>query len=148
MAHTIWNGADQQAIFERFSRLSADARPKWGALDAPRMVTHVTDGIRASLGELALTPMSGPLGIWPLNVLVMFYLPWPKSAPTAPKLLERKPVDFKSELATLDAAVRRFVARDINGEWTPHVAFGRLTGTQWGRLTYRHMDHHLGQFGI
>ncbi len=48
--------ADRQAILDRFGRLSPEARPKWGSLDAPRMVTHVTDGIRASIGDLKLTP--------------------------------------------------------------------------------------------
>ena len=29
-------------------------------------------------------------------------------------------------------------------DWEP---FGRLSGDQWGRLTYKHADHHLRQFG-
>jgi len=148
MAHTIWSEADRQALLNRFGRLSPEARPKWGSFDAPRMVTHVTDSIRASLGELKLTPFPGPLQYWPINVLVMFYLPWPKSTPTAPELLERKPVHWASELEALASAVNQFAARDVNGAWTPHVAFGALTGEQWGRLNYRHLDHHLGQFGV
>ena len=38
MAHTIWNAADRQAILNRFGRLSPEARPKWGSLDAPRII--------------------------------------------------------------------------------------------------------------
>jgi Protein of unknown function (DUF1569) len=148
MAQTIWNATDRQAILYRFGRLSPGSRPKWGSLDAPRMVTHATDAVRASLGEVKLAPLSGPLHYWPINVVVMFYLPWPRSAPTAPELLERKPVSWTSELETLESAVSRFVAGDVNGSWTPHVAFGALTGAQWGRLHYRHLDHHLGQFGV
>ena len=148
MAGTLWNAADRESILGRFERLSPDARPKWGKLDAPRMVTHVTDAVRASIGELALRPKSGPLRYWPVNVLVMFYMPWPEGAPTAPELLDRQPVDWASELGMLRATVDRFTARDVNGQWTPHVAFGRLTGSQWGRLMYRHLDHHLGQFGV
>lgn len=148
MAHTIWNASDRQAILDRFGRLSPGTRPKWGSLDAPRMVTHVTDALCASMGELTLAPLSGPLEYWPINVLVMFYLPWPRSAPTAPELLERQPVNWASELEALGSAVSRFAARDVNGSWTRHVAFGALTGSQWGRLQHRHLDHHLGQFGI
>jgi hypothetical protein len=29
-----------------------------------------------------------------------------------------------------------------------HPAFGRLSGRAWGALVYRHMDHHLRQFGL
>jgi hypothetical protein len=148
MARTIWNTADRESILGRFERLAPDTRPKWGKLDAPRMVVHVTDAVRASLGELALTPKASPLRYWPVNVLVMFYLPWPKGVPTAPELLVRRPVGWADELGTLRATLDRFVGRDVNGQWTPHAAFGSLTGSQWGRLTYKHLDHHLGQFGV
>jgi hypothetical protein len=148
MAHTIWNAADRQDLLDRFDRLSPEVRPRWGSLDAPRMVTHVTDAVRASLGELALAPKVSPLKYWPINVLVMFYLPWPKSAPTAPELLTRTPENWRGELDTLRGCVDRFVARGSGGSWTPHVAFGPLSGEQWGRLTYRHMHHHLTQFGV
>jgi hypothetical protein len=121
--------------------------PRWGRLDAPRMVTHVTDALRSSFGEVTLTPMNSPLQIWPINTLVMFHLPWPKGAPTAPELLNRKPQEWTTELATLKSAMTRFVARDIDGPWAAHVAFGNIDGRQWGRLMYRHMDHHLNQFG-
>jgi hypothetical protein len=148
MAPTFFNAGDRESILSRLAQLSPDARPKWGKLDAPRMVTHVTDAVRASLGELALRPISSPIGYWPINVLVMFYLPWPKSAPTAPELLDRSPAAWADELVTLRATLDRFIARDVNGEWTRHVAFGSISGQQWGRLTYRHLDHHLTQFGV
>ena len=149
MGMTIWNTADRESILRRFERLPPDARPQWGKLDAPRMVTHVTDAVRASIGELTLTPAKiSPLRYWPINVLVMFYAPWPKSAPTAPELLTRRPTAWADELQTLRAAIDRFTARGVNSQFPQHVAFGRLTGAQWGRLTYRHLDHHLRQFGV
>lgn len=147
MPKTLWNEDDRAEVLRRFAGLSPAATPKWGSLDAPRMVTHVTDALRASLGELRLAPKRGPLGIWPINVLVMFHLPWPKGAPTAPELLQRSPANWAAELSALESAVDRFVARDMNGRWTPHAAFGNISGEQWGRLTYRHFDHHLTQFG-
>ena len=145
--NTISNAADRQSLLGRFGGLSPSARPKWGKLDAPRMVTHVTDALRSGIGEVTLTPIRGPLKYWPVNTLVMFYLPWPKGAPTAPELLNRKPLEWEAELAALRAAMGRFAARDIQGPWPVHVAFGRISGEQWGRLMYRHLDYHLGQFG-
>jgi hypothetical protein len=146
-AGTLWNSTDREAILRRFERLPPDARPKWGRLDAPRMVAHVTDAIRSGLGELELTLLKGPLSHWPVNTLVMFYLPWPKGAPTAPELLQRNPEAWSHELEKLKATVARFVARDAGGTWARHCAFGSINGRQWGRLMYRHMDHHLHQFG-
>ncbi len=145
--HTIWSSTDREDVLRRFQHLSPSATPKWGRLDAPRMVTHVTDALRAGLGEVALMPKVSPLSVWPVNTLVMFYLPWPRNAPTAPELLIRKPLEWTTELAALKSAMTRFVAREIDGPWAEHAAFGKIDGRQWGRLMYRHMDHHLTQFG-
>lgn len=144
---TIWSPQDRDAVLSRFARLAPDAKPKWGKLDAPGMLAHITDAVRSSMGELQLGPPKGPLQYWPINELIMFHLPWPKGVPAPDALFARKPTDWNGELHTLRTTIDRFVARDINGPWPTHFAFGRLNGAQWGRLMHRHMDHHLGQFG-
>jgi Protein of unknown function (DUF1569) len=30
----------------------------------------------------------------------------------------------------------------------PHSFFGHLTPEEWAILTYKHLDHHLRQFGV
>ena len=146
--NSIRNSEDREAILSRFARLSSDAPPKWGRLDAPRMVTHVTDTLRSGLGEVVPQSFGGPLQYWPLNTLMMFYLPWPKGIPTAPELLMRQPTNLAAEIEMLRATMDRFAVRDVNGEWPAHAAFGRISGSEWGRLMYRHLDYHLGQFGV
>ena len=58
LVQTLWTPQDRAGLLARFDRLSPDARPLWGSLDAPRMVTHVTDALRAGLGEV---PVLGAL---------------------------------------------------------------------------------------
>jgi hypothetical protein len=29
-----------------------------------------------------------------------------------------------------------------------HAFFGKLSGREWGELMYKHIDHHLQQFGV
>lgn len=144
---TIWNEQDRLSLLQRFTSLPATAPARWGRFTAPRMVSHVTDALRAALGELPVADVPGPLKVWPLNALVIYYLPWPKGAPTAPELIARTPENWESELASLRAAVERFVARPVGGPWARHAAFGAISGKDWGRLMFRHLDHHLRQFG-
>ncbi|NND11366.1 MAG: DUF1569 domain-containing protein, partial [Flavobacteriaceae bacterium] len=33
-------------------------------------------------------------------------------------------------------------------EWEPHPSFGYYTKDQWGKTQYKHLDHHLRQFGV
>jgi hypothetical protein len=79
---------------------------------------------------------------------VIFVLPWPKGAPTAPELLARAPTAWTGEVVTLSALIERFATRGATGEWPQHPAFGSMTGHAWGVLVYRHCDHHFRQFGI
>lgn len=144
---TLWNHQDRAALIHRFDALSPTAPARWGRLTAPRMVSHVTDALRAGIGELTVAPVPGPLKVWPLNALVIYYLPWPKGAPTAPELIARTPAMWESELDALKAAIARFATRPVDGTWPRHAAFGAISGKDWGRLLYRHFDHHLRQFG-
>ena len=52
------------------------------------------------------------------------------------------------EVARFRAAVDALIKRPKDGAWPVHVAFGQLSGAQWGRLLYRHTDHHFKQFGV
>jgi hypothetical protein len=148
MAGTLWNEQDRQALDARLARLKPDAIPLWGSFDAPRMLCHVTDALRSATGEVACTPKPSPLRFPVINTLVMFYLPWPKSVPTAPELLARKPESWDTEVARCRAAMNALATRPQTGQWAVHAAFGRLSGAQWGRLLYRHTDHHFKQFGV
>ncbi len=148
MANTLWNDRDRQTLDARLARLTPDARGQWGGFDAPRMLCHVTDALRSATGDVTCTPTASPLRYPIINSLVMFYLPWPKSAPTAPELLARKPEAWDKEVARFRAAMDALAKRPKDGAWPAHAAFGKLTGAQWGRLLYRHTDHHFTQFGV
>ena len=148
MARTVWNEWERRELLDRVGRLSADTRPRWGRMDAPRMVAHLTAALRMATGELPVKPKPGPFKRWPVNVLVMFYMPWPKGAPTAPELKVDGADTLGHGIDDLRAAMELVVVRGLPGPWAEHPAFGRLTGEQWGRLIRRHMDHHLTQFGV
>ncbi len=148
MANSLWNERDRRALDARLVRLTPNSKGQWGSFDAPRMLCHITDAIRAGIGELPCQPKKSPLRFAPINSLVMFYLPWPKGTPTAPELLARAPETWEKEVARFRAAVDALTRRPKAGAWPVHVVFGQLSGAQWGRLLYRHTDHHFKQFGV
>ena len=145
---TIWDPAARAELLSRLDMLSPDAKPKWGQMNAVQLVVHLAAPMRAALGEIKTTPKPSPLGIWPLNKLVIHWLPWPKGAPTAPEFIPPKTGDWERSRVELKAALERFVAAGPDGKLAPHVAFGELSGKDWGALTHRHWDHHLRQFGV
>ena len=145
---TLWDPAARAELCDRIGRLTPEASRRWGTMSAPQMVAHLVDSLRMALGELPVTSKNLPLRFTPIKQLVIYWMPFPKSAPTAPELVARVPTDWPGDCASLITLVERFAARGRSAGWPDHPAFGRLTASQWGVLVYRHMDHHLRQFGV
>ena len=145
---TLWDASARRELRDRLVRLTPSAQRRWGTMLAPQMVAHLVDSMRMAIGEMPVPPKKLPLRFTPIKQLVIYCLPFPKGAPTAPQLVSRAPGDWPAECATLLALVDQFAQRDRAAPWPDHPAFGRLTGNAWGVLGYRHIDHHLKQFGV
>jgi hypothetical protein len=106
--------------------------------------------MRMALGELEVLPKISLLAAWPVKKLIIYVVPFPKSAPTAPELLPTAGGDFGEAKATFAETLDRLVAagEDPEFRWAPHAAFGRLTPADWGALIDKHIEHHWKQFGI
>ena len=116
-------------------------------MTAPQMVAHLADSLRMALGDIVCAPKKSPIRFTPLKQVVIYWLPFPKGVPTAVELITRAPADWQSEVADLSSLLDHFARRDRHGKWPDHPVFGRMHGASWGVLVYRHMDHHLRQFG-
>jgi len=148
--HTIWHRNDRDRLLERLERLARDRPPRWGSMNALQMVQHLTNQFKLALGDLEVRPRRSRLG-WPVvKTLVIYVMPWPRGAPTAPELLEFSTSDWQDAQRDLGAAMERIVSRGSGGTgggFAPHPIFGDIGTRAWGVLMYRHVDHHLRQFG-
>ena len=145
---TIFDAADRAAILSRLDGVTPGARPAWGRMDAGQMVAHLNESLRMAVGELACALRGGPLSFPPLRWLIINVLPFPKGVPTAPELLAGTPSPALDEdLQRLRERIERVAAQGPQRRFPRHPAFGFMPGRQWGVLIYRHVDHHLRQFG-
>jgi hypothetical protein len=146
---TFWDADTRDELCRRVSRLSSDSKANWGKFTAAQMVAHLNDAMRMATGELPVAPKNLPLRYFPLKQLVLYVLPFPKGAPTAPELLARcDAADLRSEQSEFGTIAARTAARQASDRWPAHPAFGAMTHKAWGKLIYRHTDHHLKQFGV
>lgn len=144
---TVFDPADCASLRARLARLPEGATPIWGRMNCEQMLAHVNDAMRMAFGELPVKA-KGPkvLALPPVRHAILYWVPFPKGAPTAPELLARRAGTHHQELAVLDQLVQRAGAGQ-QGMWAPaHPAFGPLTARDWGVLIYKHVDHHLRQF--
>ncbi len=146
---TFWDPATREDLCRRVERLAPDAKATWGRFTVAQMVAHVNDAMRMATGELPVASKNAPFRYWPLKQLIVYALPFPKGAPTAPELLARcDAADLRVEQASFRGVAARVAAKSSADRWPEHPAFGILTHKAWGVLIYRHTDHHLRQFGV
>ena len=144
---SVFYQADRLSLSHRLDAVTSASTARWGRMDSGQMLAHLSESLRMALGELRVQPRSGLLRLLPVRHAIIHWLPWPKGAPTAPELLVRRADDFPAERAALKHLLERLGALEGAREWPEHPAFGHLSSRDWGVLVYRHVDHHLHQFG-
>lgn len=119
-------------------------------MTASQMVKHCAEPLRGLLGEIDVPPGDAPafLHMFPMKQLIIYVLPIPKNVSTALAYIVRNEPDFTASRKELAAVLERIAARGVAEDYKPHPAFGKLSGKDVGVLTYKHLDHHLRQFGL
>jgi hypothetical protein len=78
-------------------------------------------------------------------------LPWPAGIPTLPELDQHcggtRPADFREDVREVESFLNQIATLPRNVDWPDHPIFGRMSHAAWLRWAYRHVDHHLRQFG-
>jgi hypothetical protein len=146
---TFWDPATRQDLCRRITRLTPDTKPRWGRFTAAQMVAHLNDAMRMATGELPVRPKKLPIRYFPLKQLLLYVLPFPKGAPTAPELLARcGAADLATEQTEFVILAERAAAKSGADRWPDHPAFGSLSHAAWGKAIKKHTEHHLKQFGV
>jgi hypothetical protein len=146
---TFWDATTRDDICRRVKQLTPDTPARWGKFDAAAMTAHLNDGMRMAMGELHCAPKKVPIRFFPLKQLILYVLPFPKGAPTAPELLARcNDADLAAEQEQFVVLAHRAAAKRSTDAWPDHPAFGSMSHQAWGRLIAKHTEHHLKQFSV
>lgn len=142
---SIFNSEAYQEITERLNKLTNATQRQWGKMDVAQMLAHCNMPIENYLGKIKLKP-SG-------NFLIRLFKPilyndrsFGKGAPTAKEFIITDKRIFEEEKKRLTENLKEIVAKGEKFDWPPHVTFGKMTGEQYGKSIYKHLDHHLKQF--
>jgi hypothetical protein len=149
MRKTLWDDAARDALIRRVEKLAPDAQPRWGRMNAGEMLAHVLLGMRLAAGEFETRQRKGPFRYWPLKHLFVYWVPFPRSAPAPREVVTRgKAVDWDANFEQLRTTLASFPETAPKTQWPLHPIFGKLSPRAWGALGWRHLDHHLRQFGL
>lgn len=146
---TVFDPDDRATLKRRVERLTPTTSPRWGRMTARQMLCHTADQVRMALGDLPAqsrpTLLSRPL----LREWFVLRAPWPRAmAVSPPEMQSTHPGLWADDVRSLLSLIERAGQHGEAGAWAPHPQMGALNGRDWGRLIYRHLDHHMTQFGV
>lgn len=140
-----------QEVKERIALLRPDSQRLWGKMNVAQALAHCSLAMEWAVGDKA--PPRMLLGRLLGRIVKPLALgndsPLRRNSPTAKDLVVQDARDLDRERARLCGLIDRFAAGGRNGCTShPHSFFGRLTPDEWAILQYKHLDHHLRQFGV
>jgi len=140
---------DYNEIQKRIKSVDENSQAHWGKMDVAQMFAHCAGPLQVSLGKLTLKKPNVVLKIMLSLFKSSLYndKPWKHGLTTTKeyKVVESK--QFDDEKASLIGLVEEFYSKKEESNWPSHPYFGDFTAEQWGKMQYKHLDHHLRQFG-
>ena len=150
----LFEPAQVEGIEQRIGLLHAANERQWGEMTLAQTLAHCTAGLDMAEGVIRSRRAAFPVRILGWIIKPLFFRddqPMRRNSPSSPELLAKPPAQRvrEQERTRLLTKINRFVTQGANHCTAyPHPFFGRLTPGQWGILMYKHLDHHLRQFGV
>lgn len=139
-----------EGVKARLRTLRSDSPRQWGKMTAPQMLAHCAGSMAMAVDDVRPERMLMGYVFGPVirRLALGNDAPMRRNSPTVPELVIADDRDLEVERERLLVLIDRFVAGGQAKCTThPHAFFGRLTPEQWAELMYKHLDHHLRQFG-
>ena len=144
----LFESAVKQNIVDRINKLTPGSKAQWGKMNVAQMLAHcqMPMGVAEGTHQLKRTLFARIVG--PLVKSILYNdKPFKRSLPTDSSFIMHGEVkDFESEKQKLLLMVSNFSEANMVNE--THPFFGKLTKEQWSKGMWKHLDHHLQQFGV
>jgi Protein of unknown function (DUF1569) len=147
---TIFDASTHAEITERLGKLAPDATGEWGKMSASQMMEHTARALEMAIGKKPTKQIFfGKMLSWMFRKEFLGEQPFKRNRPTGPEFIIKDEPDFEATQTRLLELITEFQALGESGlDGNIHGFFGPLTGKQWGETQYKHLDHHLRQFGV
>jgi len=146
----LFNPSDVNELVNRISKLTPDAQRQWGKMNVSQMLAHCNKGMESAMGlhhipRAFIGRILGPL----FRATALSDKPFGKNSPTDKSLIFTGEYNLEEEKLKLIAYIQAFMKGGADGcTKEPHAFFGHFTPDQWALFQWKHLDHHLRQFGV
>ena len=146
---TLFDASGRQSVVERLERLTPSSSGQWGKMEVAQMLAHCAAALEVATGDTPrkqalIGKIFGPF----VKSSLLGEKPFSKNSPTDPTFIVTEKKDFATEKVRLTDLIDRFAERGPEKAAAQvHSFLGKLRGDHWGVMMYKHLDHHLRQFG-
>jgi hypothetical protein len=147
----IFDINESNTVIQRINNLKPDALPVWGKMSVDKMLAHCNVAYEMALEDIHPKPSGFKKFMLKLFVkpIVVSNKPYSKNSRTAPEFLITVEKHFELEKVRLINYILKTISlgEDYFDNRESH-SFGKLKKTEWNNMFYKHLDHHLRQFGV
>lgn len=147
----IFESTTTQELTHRINQLTPMNQRRWGKMNVDQMLAHICVPYEQALGERN----DGPNAFMKIMLRLFFKqsmvneVPYKQNLPTAPAFMIVDRRDFereKSRILSYIQKIEKLGPDYFDGK--EQISLGKLSVNEWNNLLYKHIDHHLRQFGV
>jgi hypothetical protein len=145
----IFEAATNAQLLQRLDALTPQSQRLWGKMSVAQMLKHLTVPYNDLLEDKQRPPKNRLLGRLLFKPIMTGEKPYRKNSPTAPQFIIADEPDFEQACQALKEKMQAIHARGAAYfEGKEHYFLGKLSAREWSNMLYKHLDHHLRQFGV
>ncbi len=138
-------------IIERINKLSAVSQPNWGKMSVAQMLAHCNVTYEMIYDNIHKKPNAFFKFILKMMIKnkVVSETMYERNSRTAPQFIIKETKDFNVEKQRLVDFINK--TQQLGEAYFDNKeshSFGSLNKTEWNNMLYKHLNHHLTQFGV
>lgn len=138
-------------IIERINMLKPETQNAWGKMTVDQMLAHCNVTYEMTYENIHPKP-NFFMGFILKNFIkktVTGTAPYKQNSQTVPAFIIKERKNFESEKTRLINFISKTQALgEVNFSDKASHSFGKLSANEWNNMFYKHLDHHLSQFGV
>lgn len=142
-------------LFSLLDDINQGTQAKWGKMNAQQMVEHLVDFFNVSTEKIKFDLVTPEEHLPKFKEFLLSDKQFRENTKAPASVIGEEPLPlrcktYEEAVGKLHEAVDRYEAHFENNpqKTTMHPVFGLLNFDEWVLLHYKHVTHHLRQFGI
>jgi hypothetical protein len=145
----IFDSNTNEILIHRIDALTPQSQRLWGTMTVAQVLKHLAVPYNDLINNKERKPKMRLLGRLIFKPIMTGEKPYKKNSPTAKQFIITDEPDFEQVKKELKEKMLEIHGRGPDYfEGKEHFFLGRLKSREWSNMLYKHLDHHLRQFGV